>query len=248
RDWANAAEARYNDVVYVVNHWIYGMVMPGHFDIYYGRAINQTVRAAASVALGADVAAQVIDDATKSINALGWRCGAVFLDAVLARAYLRSGDGDQALSRAKAATSDSIKAECHDFTWRIDMITGDALMSINALWTAAKYEIPALMVIANNRSYFNDEIHQQKVAEKRDRNVENRWVGQRIDDPTPDIAQLAKGLGVEAIGPVETRDDLVAAMQQAVAAVRAGKPFLVDVVIESNIGREAEVARQEKRK
>ena len=27
-----------------------------------------------------------------------------------------------------------------------------------------------------------------------------------------------------------------------------GKPFLVDVVIESNIGREAEVARQEKRK
>ena len=45
----------------------------------------------------------------------------------------------------------------------------------------------------------------------------------RIDDPTPDIAQLAKGLGVEAIGPVETRDDLVAAMQQAVAAVRAGK-------------------------
>jgi hypothetical protein len=37
-------------------------------------------------------------------------------------------------------------------------------------------------------------------------------------------------------------------MQQAVAAVRARKPFLVDVVIESNIGREAEVARQEKRK
>lgn len=129
-EWANAAEARYNDVVYVVNHWIYGMVMPGHFDIYYGRAINQTVKAAAIVALESDAAAQAIDDATKSITALGWRCGTVFLDAVLARAYLRSGDGDQALSRAKAATSDSIKAECHDFTWRIDMITGDALMSI----------------------------------------------------------------------------------------------------------------------
>ena len=47
RDWANAAEARYNDVVYVVNHWIYGIVMPGHYDIYYGRAINQSVKAAA---------------------------------------------------------------------------------------------------------------------------------------------------------------------------------------------------------
>lgn len=131
RDWANAAEARYNDVVYVVNHWIYGMVMPGHFDIYYGRAINQTVKAAAIVALESDGAAQAIDDATQSITALGWRCGTVFLDAVLARAHLRSGDGDQALSRAKAATSDSIKAECHDFTWRIDMIAGDALMSID---------------------------------------------------------------------------------------------------------------------
>ena len=131
REWANAAEARYNDVVYVVNHWIYGMVMPGHFDIYYGRAINQTVKAAAIVALESDAAAQAIDDATQSITALGWRCGTVFLDAVLARAYLRSGDGDQALSRAKAATSDSIKAECHDFTWRIDMITGDALMRID---------------------------------------------------------------------------------------------------------------------
>lgn len=42
--------------------------------------------------------------------------------------------------------------------------------------------------------------------------------------------------------------NLAAAMKAAVAAVRAGKPFLVDVVIESNAGREAEVARQEKRR
>ena len=125
---------------------------------------------------------------------------------------------------------------------------GDALMSINALWTAAKYEVPALFVIANNRSYFNDEIHQQKVAEKRGRNVENRWVGQRIDDPAPNISELAKSLGVDSIGPVTSRDDLAAAMAKAVVAVRAGRPFLIDVVIESNAGREAEVARQEKRR
>jgi thiamine pyrophosphate-dependent acetolactate synthase large subunit-like protein len=125
---------------------------------------------------------------------------------------------------------------------------GDALMSINALWTAAKYEVPTLFVIANNRSYFNDEIHQQKVAEKRGRNVENRWVGQRIDDPAPNISELAKSLGVDSIGPVTNRDNLANTMAKAVAAVRAGRPFLIDVVIESNAGREAEVARQEKRR
>ncbi|NBW05878.1 MAG: thiamine pyrophosphate-binding protein, partial [Alphaproteobacteria bacterium] len=96
---------------------------------------------------------------------------------------------------------------------------GDTLMSINALWTAAKYDIPALFVISNNRSYFNDEIHQEKVAEKRGRNVENRWVGQRIDDPAPDIAALARGLGVESIGPVTNQANLAAAMKAAVAAV-----------------------------
>lgn len=41
---------------------------------------------------------------------------------------------------------------------------GDNLMSINSLWTAAKYRIPALFIIGNNRSYFSDDLHQESVA------------------------------------------------------------------------------------
>ncbi|MCG6901252.1 MAG: thiamine pyrophosphate-dependent enzyme [Rhodobacter sp.] len=120
---------------------------------------------------------------------------------------------------------------------------GDTLMSINALWTAAKYRIPALFLIANNRSYFNDELHQENVANRRGRNPVNAWVGQRLDDPAPDIAAMARAQGVDGIGPVTDLDELRNAMQQAIAALRAGRPYLIDVHIDPRQGRETAVKR-----
>ncbi len=76
---------------------------------------------------------------------------------------------------------------------------GDFLMSAQALWTAAHYAIPLLVVVANNRSYFNDEMHQERVARARERPVQNRWIGQRLDDPPVDIPALARALGAEAL-------------------------------------------------
>ena len=46
---------------------------------------------------------------------------------------------------------------------------GDFLMTSNALWTAAKYQIPLLVVVLNNRSYYNDEEHQERMARARQR-------------------------------------------------------------------------------
>ena len=79
--------------------------------------------------------------------------------------------------------------------------------------------IPLLVVIANNRSFFNDELHQERVARDRGRPVENRWIGQSIRDPDIDLATLARGQGCLGIGPVEDPKKLVAAMTEAVAAV-----------------------------
>lgn len=115
---------------------------------------------------------------------------------------------------------------------------GDCLMSINALWTAARYSIPVLIVVANNRSYYNDELHQEGVARTRGRNPANRWIGQTIDHPAPHIAKLAEGQGVEAAGPITNRDELQAAIAKGVAAVRSGYPFLIDVHIDPAHGRE----------
>jgi thiamine pyrophosphate-dependent acetolactate synthase large subunit-like protein len=109
---------------------------------------------------------------------------------------------------------------------------GDFLMGVTALWTAAHYKIPLLMVVANNRSFFNDELHQERVARMRGRPVENRWVGQRIADPDIDLAAMARAQGAAGFGPVTAIADLAATFEQAIAAVEAGSVAVVDVRVE----------------
>lgn len=113
---------------------------------------------------------------------------------------------------------------------------GEFLGSASALWTAAHYEIPVLIVVANNRSYFTDEIQQEIVATERKRPVENRWIGQRIDNPPVDLAGLARDYGVEAEGPIRETGALLAAFERGLKAVEGGKPYLVDVLIDPTRG------------
>lgn len=106
---------------------------------------------------------------------------------------------------------------------------GDYLMGSSALWTAAHYRLPLLVVVANNRSYYNDEGHQQRVAERRSRPAENRTVGQHLRDPDPDIAAIARGHGLSAYGPVIEPDELHTVLGKAMDEVRAGGSVVVDV-------------------
>jgi thiamine pyrophosphate-dependent acetolactate synthase large subunit-like protein len=109
---------------------------------------------------------------------------------------------------------------------------GDFLMGVTALWTAVHYHIPLLVIVANNRSFFNDEVHQERVARMRGRPVENRWIGQRLADPEIDLAQLGRAQGAAGFGPVSSVDELPAALRDAVAAVVAGGVAVVDVRVE----------------
>jgi thiamine pyrophosphate-dependent acetolactate synthase large subunit-like protein len=114
---------------------------------------------------------------------------------------------------------------------------GDCLMSMNALWTAARYSIPVLFIVANNRSYYNDELHQEGVARHRGRSPANRWIGQSIDHPAPDIAKLAEAQGLAGIGPLTRVEELAEAMRRGVECVRGGRPCLIDVHIDPGHGR-----------
>lgn len=109
---------------------------------------------------------------------------------------------------------------------------GDYLMGVTALWTAAHYRIPLLLVVANNQSYFNDEIHQDRVARTRERPTENRWIGQRMSDPELDLVRMAQAQGAEGFGPVRSREGLEAVLRDAIAAVEAGNVAVVDVRVE----------------
>ena len=106
---------------------------------------------------------------------------------------------------------------------------GDFLMGANALWTAVHYNIPLLVVVANNRSFFNDELHQERVARMRNRPVENRWIGQRIGDPEIDLAQLARAQGAQGFGPLTEGSELADTFRAAIDAVAGGAVAVVDV-------------------
>ena len=109
---------------------------------------------------------------------------------------------------------------------------GDFRMGATALWTATHYRVPLMLVVANNRSFYNDEVHQERVARMRGRPVENKWIGQRIADPDIDLAALARAQGARGIGPVTRRADIAAAFAEAIAAVERGEVAVVDVRVE----------------
>jgi thiamine pyrophosphate-dependent acetolactate synthase large subunit-like protein len=105
---------------------------------------------------------------------------------------------------------------------------GDFLMGNTAVWTAARYRIPCLMIVCNNRSFYNDERHQARMAIERGRPEENRWIGQRIGDPDVDFAGMARSLGAVGIGPVTAPEALLPAIEEGIRCVQAGRPCVID--------------------
>lgn len=107
---------------------------------------------------------------------------------------------------------------------------GDLLYVVGGLYTAAHHRLPLLTVMFNNRTYGNDEDHQEVVAKARGRPVENKVVGIRLDDPAPDFARIAQGFGVHGEGPLDSADAVGPALRRALRVVKEGRPALVDVI------------------
>jgi acetolactate synthase-1/2/3 large subunit len=108
---------------------------------------------------------------------------------------------------------------------------GDLMFDAGALWSAAKNNIPILIVMYNNRAYYNDWEHQIRVANFRGTPVERAYIAQDIAGPEPDFATMAKSMGWYAEGPIEKPADIAGALRRAIAQVKAGKPALVDTVV-----------------
>jgi thiamine pyrophosphate-dependent acetolactate synthase large subunit-like protein len=106
---------------------------------------------------------------------------------------------------------------------------GDYLMGVTALWTAVHYGLKLLIVVANNQAFYNDEVHQERMARQRGRLVANKWIGQHITGPDIDLAMLARGQGALGFGPVTRPDALAGELAEAVAAAQAGNVVVVDV-------------------
>jgi acetolactate synthase-1/2/3 large subunit len=95
---------------------------------------------------------------------------------------------------------------------------------------AAKHRIPLLVVMYNNRAYYNDWEHQIRMAKLRSTPVERAHIGMDMDDPAPDFASLAKSMGWYAEGPIDQPGAVATALKRAIKRVKAGQPALIDTI------------------
>jgi thiamine pyrophosphate-dependent acetolactate synthase large subunit-like protein len=107
---------------------------------------------------------------------------------------------------------------------------GDLMVAPGALWTAAKYQVPILIVMQNNRAYHQEVMWFQRAALMRNRSLELTQEGFGLGDPNIDFAKLAESLGVDSSGPISDPKDLAAAIRRGIGVVKRGEPYLIDVV------------------
>jgi acetolactate synthase-1/2/3 large subunit len=107
---------------------------------------------------------------------------------------------------------------------------GDLMFDAGSLWIAAKHNLPMLIVMYNNRAYYNDWEHQIRMARLRKTDESKAYIGMDLGDPDPDFAGLARAMGWYAEGPIDRTEDVQPALRRAIARVRAGQPALVDTI------------------
>ena len=107
---------------------------------------------------------------------------------------------------------------------------GDSMYAPGALWTAAHHKVPMLTIMWNNRAYHQEIMHLQRMANWRQRGIENPHIGTTIWDPYINYAKLADALGHVGIGPITDPKDLAGAIRRGLDGVKMGEPVLIDVV------------------
>ena len=107
---------------------------------------------------------------------------------------------------------------------------GDLMFDAGAMWVAAKHKIPLLVVMYNNRAYYNDWEHQIRMAKLRGTPVERAHIGMDMDGPAPDFAAMARSMGWYAEGPIDDPKKAAPALKRAIAKVKSGQPALLDTL------------------
>lgn len=127
--WLEAAEQLYNDVHYVSDHPVYGIVSTTHADSYYGRAVNLAFLASTELNLTKNIAAANIHykRGRQFFQKLGYIQGEVIVEAFRAEALFRSGQVIQGDLAAKKALDLARRYGFPDFIWRIQGLRGKML-------------------------------------------------------------------------------------------------------------------------
>jgi len=105
---------------------------------------------------------------------------------------------------------------------------GSVMYSASGFWTQARYQIPVLTVVWNNRNYQTVRHSYHSYGGRMAKS--GKYAGMYLGNPDIDFVKLAESQGV--LGErVERGGNLREAIRRGTAATRDGKPYLVEVVI-----------------
>jgi thiamine pyrophosphate-dependent acetolactate synthase large subunit-like protein len=107
---------------------------------------------------------------------------------------------------------------------------GDLNYAPGVLWTAVHHKIPLLTVMHNNRGYHQEVMFITTMAARANRDVSRAGIGTKLIEPNIDYATMAKGYGMQGIGPITDPNDVAPAIKRALEIVKSGEPVLVDTV------------------
>lgn len=107
----------------------------------------------------------------------------------------------------------------------------------DSLWTHARYGLPILTVIFNNHSY--EEVRWNIMGAGGASGKAGRDYISYLGSPDVDFTRLAAAYGIDG-AVVRNTDELPAALERALATIRNGRPFMLDVHIQ-NTGVGAEL-------
>jgi benzoylformate decarboxylase len=110
---------------------------------------------------------------------------------------------------------------------------GSFQFSVQALWTAVRYEVPIAVVIWNNDAYQANRkfLHQYGGRAA----ATGRYPGCSLDSPRVDHIAIARGYGVDG-ERVEDPAKLAPALERCFKTAAAGRAYVVDVKIARRYG------------
>ncbi len=103
---------------------------------------------------------------------------------------------------------------------------GSVMYSAAGFWTQARYEIPVLTVVSNNRNYQTVRGAYYRYGGKMAKS--GQYTGMYLGDPDISFVELAKSQGVSG-EKVNESSELEPALRRGVEALREGRPYVVDV-------------------
>ena len=99
------------------------------------------------------------------------------------------------------------------------------------LWTAAHHKIPLLTVMHNNRAYHQEVMHVQRMANRRDRVLNDGPIG-TADQRARHRLRQARAIDGHVRDRADRGSERISARRSSAPSqvVKAGEPALVDVV------------------